>query len=316
MRALHWRRRGEIRIVLCLMNSLCLLVPVLVNVAFVTLFERKILGLAQSRKGPNKVLWGGVGQPFADAVKLFAKSWASPLQGLPLLFLGAPAGALVLALLGWQVIPSFSAAWPMKLRLLWLLVVLGLGLYPLLLAGWASNRGYASLGALRGVSQTIAYEVSLALILLRAFCVSGLPQLAALQTEVGSLAKRALVPLWLLWLITCVAETNRTPFDFAEGESELVSGFNVEYAAGGFVLIFMAEYARILLLSALSSYLVLLSPSGLANARAIVAVAGGWIWLRATLPRYRYDKLINLAWKRLLPEALFLLFLFAALSGL
>lgn len=181
----------------------------------------------------------------------------------------------------------------MKNSLLFFLIGLRLTLYPILLAGWASNSTYAMVGGLRGVAQTISYEVSLALLLLRVFRWHMRPNFFSVLISVkGVLILTS--PLILLWLVRCVAETNRTPFDFAEGESELVSGFNVEYGGGGFVLIFISEYARILFLSAVTSFIFLASKPITALQLATV-IACLWLWLRATLPRYRYDMLMGLA---------------------
>lgn len=285
----------------------------LVNVAFFTLMERKVLGLRQSRKGPNKVAAVGLLQPFADAVKLFLKEFVTPYRGNRGLFLAGPAGAIFLVLLVWALAPLKNLRIRVFFSAVLLLVILRLNLYPLLIAGWASNRKYALVGAMRGVAQTISYEISLALLLLRVLRVFQGYELSRVLGEATPVTLGLIAsPLVVLWLISCVAETNRTPFDFAEGESELVSGFNVEYAGGGFALIFMAEYARILFLSLLTVLVAAGGGVGAAHIGGIVGLAFFWVWLRATLPRYRYDLLINLAWKRLLPAALWTLFFFLA----
>lgn len=291
-----------------IINFLILLIPVLINVAFFTLIERKVLGLRQSRKGPNKVSVAGLLQPFADAVKLFSKENTSPITSNITTFILGPARALVLALWVWTLIPGGWEVYDFSLLLI--LLIIGLSVYPLLLSGWASNRTYALVGAIRGVAQTISYEIRLALILIRVFrAVRGL--------RLGEIRR---VNLWgmfcwfffilIIWWITCLAETNRTPFDFSEGESELVSGFNVEYGAGGFALIFMAEYASILVLRMVTA---LIAGWGRVDSPLCiligVIIGFAWIWARATLPRHRYDKLIGLAWKGLLPTSLSL-FLF------
>jgi len=190
-----------------------------------------------------------------------------------------------------------------------------LGLYPLLLAGWSSNRKYALIGALRGIAQTISYEIRLALLLFRFLIL--FPRLNLKEIFINQEKFRIFIlalPLFIFWFISCVAETNRTPFDFAEGESELVSGFNIEYGAGGFALIFMAEYARILFLRLLTR--ILLGFSRISYIEVIIIITSFafiWIWARATLPRYRYDKLINLAWKTILPAALIFTLFFVSL---
>nr|YP_009019489.1 NADH dehydrogenase subunit 1 [Amphiascoides atopus]AHB52772.1 NADH dehydrogenase subunit 1 [Amphiascoides atopus] len=280
-----------------------LVVAVLINVAFFTLLERKILGLSQFRKGPNKVSYGGVLQPIADAVKLFLKEGAWLEKVNTKVFMLAPGLALGLSLLSWSALPlnilEFDYAF------LVLLLVMSLGLYPVLLAGWASNSGYAMVGGLRSVAQTISYEVSLSLIFL-----SYLVLVCSLNfTAMSELTRTPLVLLtagiFILWLISGLAETNRTPFDFAEGESELVSGFNVEYGGGGFALIFMAEYSSILFFSAMSSLLLGLgAPMNSGGFMGLLAVGYFWVWARVTLPRYRYDMLMGLAWKGILPLSL------------
>lgn len=292
------------RLNLMLIRRLIILwLPVLVNVAFFTLLERKVLGLRQSRKGPNKVRWGGVLQPFADAIKLFSKENTIPSRRLKAIYFLAPIFSLVLALWIWRLLPSLAEEFDFSLALL--LILIGLSLYPLLLAGWASHRTYATLGAMRGVAQTISYEIRLALLLISLFASLRSLNIQQLLSYSDWGALRWLLVIAFLWWITCLAETNRTPFDFAEGESELVSGFNIEYGAGGFALIFMAEYARILSFRVLTSLVTgfqgLLSRGGL-FVRLVVGFA--WVWARATLPRHRYDKLMDLAWKGILPLTL------------
>lgn len=313
-RASHWSCGGMTSriIFINLVRFLIVIVPVLVNVAFVTLFERKILGLSQSRKGPNKVSWSGLLQPFADAVKLFIKDRFSPFQANKTLFYLSPAGSLGVILLIWLTIPWYACE--IDYSLIVLLLIMSLGLYPLLLAGWASNRAYALIGALRGVAQTISYEVSLALLLIAYFCRLGGVSVHLLGSACKGMGLFYIPIFIFLWLLIRLAETNRTPFDFAEGESELVSGFNIEYGGGPFAFIFIAEYGRILFLRRLTALIVGAAyPVFELIILVNLVVVFFWIWVRATLPRYRYDRLIRLAWKGLLPVTLSLLPLFVRL---
>ncbi len=295
------------------LNILWVIIPVLVNVAFLTLIERKILGLRQSRKGPNKVSYVGLLQPFADAVKLFFKENIAPEKRNIRVFSVAPAISLALMLLGWMAIPYSGIQ--IDFTLIVFLIIIGMGLYPLLLSGWASNSSYCLIGALRGVAQTISYEVSLALLLINFFVLIQ----GTRFYSIGALSRIRVIPITFfligIWLLAGLAETNRTPFDFAEGERELVSGFNVEYGAGGFAIIFMAEYGRILLLRFIRAFLAGGgAPIGIKGILLARIAAYFWLWTRATLPRYRYDKLISLAWKGLLPTTLALLCCFLSFS--
>jgi NADH-ubiquinone oxidoreductase chain 1 len=294
--------------------SILTIVFVLVAVAFFTLFERKLLGYIQLRKGPNKIGFIGLLQPFADAIKLFSKEHSSPLSVNYLPFLLAPIFRFFLALLVWSCIPSLNGGTPFKIRVLFFLVCAGLGVYGLLTAGWRSNSKYALLGGLRGAAQTISYEVSLALTLLTPILITQSYDWASLYASQENLYFIVVFPfLGIIWFASCLAETNRTPFDFAEGESELVSGYNTEYARGGFALIMLAEYTRILFISILFSLLYL---GGRVNFLGILGFSGVaflFVWVRGTLPRLRYDKLINLAWKVYLPISLLYLILAASL---
>ena len=288
------------------LGYLLIIIPALVNVAFLTLLERKVLGYAQARKGPNKVRAAGVLQPFADAVKLFLKERVLPTSGNLFTYRVAPVLRLLLTLWVWRLMPLREGPIRFSYSAVVLLMVIRFGVYATLLAGWASNSKYGLIGALRGVAQTISYEVRLALFLFRFLLVPVTLNLSLLRQTNSELALLGcLAPLVLLWFVSCLAETNRTPFDFAEGERELVSGFNIEYGRGGFALIFMAEYGSILFLSLLTASLIITSSTHTIVLYVLIrAIRVAWIWARATLPRYRYDILINLAWKRLLPVSL------------
>nr|AIW06191.1 NADH dehydrogenase subunit 1 [Ameletus sp. 1 MT-2014] len=305
-------------LVLGAVSSILLIICVLVGVAFLTLLERKVLGYIQIRKGPNKVGICGIPQPFADAIKLFTKEQTYPMVSNYLPYYISPIFSLFLALLVWLIFPYFSGFHSFSLGLLFFLSCTSLGVYTVMIAGWASNSNYALLGGLRAVAQTISYEVSLALILLSFVCLVGgynLTDFSWFQESVWFLIIS--FPLGLAWFASCLAETNRTPFDFAEGESELVSGFNVEYSSGGFALIFMAEYASILFMSML--FCVLFLGGNVYSFYfflKLVFLSFMFIWVRGTLPRFRYDKLMNLAWKSYLPLSLNCLIFFGGLKVL
>uniref|UniRef100_A0AAU7BAB5 NADH-ubiquinone oxidoreductase chain 1 n=1 Tax=Ceuthophilus sp. TaxID=3073481 RepID=A0AAU7BAB5_9ORTH len=297
-------------------GMLMLVICVLVGVAFLTLLERKVLGYIQIRKGPNKVGFVGILQPFSDAIKLFSKEQTFPMLSNYFLYYFSPIFALFLSLLVWMIYPYLTFMYSFNFGLLFFLCCTSMGVYTVMIAGWASNSNYALLGSLRAVAQTISYEVSLALILLSfIFLVDSycLEMFNYFQLNIWFIFLT--FPLALSWFASCLAETNRTPFDFAEGESELVSGFNVEYSSGGFALIFLAEYASILFMSMLFCVLFLGSDVfSLLFYFKVVFLSFMFIWIRGTLPRFRYDKLMYLAWRSFLPVSLNYLFFFIGLS--
>nr|YP_009561706.1 NADH dehydrogenase subunit 1 [Hydrillodes lentalis]QAT19946.1 NADH dehydrogenase subunit 1 [Hydrillodes lentalis] len=290
---------------------LMLLIGVLVGVAFLTLLERKVLGYIQIRKGPNKLGMMGILQPFSDAIKLFTKEQIYPNFSNYIMYYFSPIVGFILSLLIWMVIPYYFNLVSFNLGVLFILCCMSLGVYTVMVAGWSSNSNYALLGGLRAVAQTISYEVSLAMILMSSIIMImdfNLFMFKIYQEMIWFIV--LMFPLGLCWISSMLAETNRTPFDFAEGESELVSGFNVEYSSGGFALIFLAEYASILFMSLL---FVMVYMGGfnlsLMFYMKLVFISFLFIWVRGTLPRYRYDKLMYLAWKSYLPISLnFLLF--------
>nr|YP_009253810.1 NADH dehydrogenase subunit 1 [Orisarma sinense]YP_009626856.1 NADH dehydrogenase subunit 1 [Chiromantes haematocheir]ALK01296.1 NADH dehydrogenase subunit 1 [Orisarma sinense]QCB91524.1 NADH dehydrogenase subunit 1 [Chiromantes haematocheir] len=286
-----------------IINFLVLIICVLVGVAFVTLLERKILGYIQIRKGPNKVGFMGILQPFSDAVKLFTKEQMIPTVSNFLVYYMCPVFSLFISLLVWVVVPYETGLMSFNLSILFFLCCLSMGVYSTMIAGWSSNCKYSLLGSLRAVAQTISYEVSLALILLSfVMLIGGFNLNLFNQYQVNFWFIIIAFPLSMVWFSSCLAETNRTPFDFAEGESELVSGFNTEYGAGGFALIFMAEYASILFMSVLFVIFFLgSSPFSVMFYIKSVMIAFIFVWVRGTLPRLRYDKLMYLAWKSYLP---------------
>lgn len=281
----------------------------MVNVAFITLIERKILGYRQIRKGPNKVSVVGLIQPFNDAIKLFTKELVIPNQANKFQFFISPILGLILVLIIFFSFPFFEINFSIRMSIIFIYMIIRINIYPLLFSGWSSNRKYALLGSLRSVAQTVSYEVRLALILIfyLSLCYS-LRIFFIMKINFFFLKALIFIPIAGIWLISCVAETNRTPFDFAEGESELVSGFNIEYGRIIFALIFIAEYARIIFIRVIFSMIFLVGRTNIISlyiySTRLIFI---WIWLRATLPRYRYDKLINLAWKIYLPLVLLLL---------
>lgn len=293
-----------------LLNPLLYIIPILLAVAFLTLVERKVLGYMQLRKGPNIVGPIGLLQPIADGLKLFIKEPVRPSTSSQTLFLIIPTIALTLALIIWIPLPIPFVLSNLNLGVLFLLALSSLAVYSILGSGWSSNSKYALIGALRAVAQTISYEVTLGLILLCLILITGsfiLTNFSASQETIWFI-----IPTWpliIIWFISTLAETNRAPFDLTEGESELVSGFNVEYAGGPFALFFLAEYSNILLINTLSAILFLgptinhLQPEVLTINLIVKAsmLSIFFLWIRASYPRFRYDQLIHLIWKNFLP---------------
>jgi NADH-quinone oxidoreductase subunit H len=307
-------------ILIILLKILSITVPLLLAVAFFTVAERKIMGAIQRRRGPNVIGFIGLVQAIADGLKLLVKETILPSNSNLGIFLLAPVLSFILSLIGWAVIP-FShtiVLADINLGILYIFAISSLNVYGLILAGWASNSKYAFLGALRSTAQMISYEISIGFIVLSiAVCVGSLnlSKIILAQKEVWLLIP--LFPLFVMFYISMLAETNRHPFDLPEAEAELVSGYNVEYSAMTFALFFLGEYSNMLLMSALSSVLffggwlppfnifpLTLVPGSIWFSIKVGIGAVFFILTRATLPRYRYDQLMHLGWKCFLPLAI------------
>lgn len=306
-----------LEIIEIILKILAIVVPLLIGVAYLTLAERKVLGAMQLRKGPNVVGVWGLLQPLADGLKLFSKETILPTHANKIIFLAAPILGFILALVSWGAIPYGQGAVlaDIKLSILYILAVSSIGVYAVLMSGWSSNSKYAFFGAIRAVAQMISYEVSLGMIIITVILCAGsfnLTDIVLAQKEVFFIIP--LFPAFIMFFISALAETNRAPFDLAEGESELVSGFNVEYSAMTFALFFLAEYSHIIIMSVLTSLLFLggwLSPVPglLADGPMWLALKATFmtfvfVWVRASFPRIRYDQLMQLLWKNYLPLSL------------
>ncbi len=306
--------------VLTVAETLAMLVPVLVSVAYLTLAERKVLAAMQMRKGPNVVGPFGLMQPFADALKMLMKETIIPTGANRILFIVAPLLTMTLAMIAWAVIPV-NDGWAVaniNVGILYLFAISSLGVYGIVIAGWASNSKYAFLGALRSAAQMVSYEVSMGFVMVTVLLCAGslnLTDIVRAQQHVWFVIP--LFPMFIVFFISILAECNRAPFDLAEGESEIVGGFHVEYGAMTFGLFFLGEYANMILMSAMTAILFLggwLSPIPFAPftwvpgpiwfIAKILVILFMFIWVRATFPRFRYDQLMRLGWKVFLPLSL------------
>ena len=314
--------------VLTLAETLAIMVPLLVSVAYMTYAERKILAAMQLRVGPNVVGPFGLWQPFADALKMMMKETVVPTGANRVLFLMAPVLTFVLAMIAWAVIPMGDgwAIADINVGVLYLFAISSLGVYGIIIAGWASNSKYAFLGALRSAAQMVSYEVSIGLVIVCVLlCVGSLNLNDIVRAQRHVWFCIPLLPMFVVFFISALAETNRAPFDLAEGESEIVAGFMVEYSSMSYGLFFLGEYANMFLMSAMTSILFMggwQAPFGIAPFTwipgtvwfllKIAFVMFMFVWVRATFPRFRYDQLMRLGWKVFLPLSLFWLVLTAS----
>nr|QVV96034.1 NADH dehydrogenase subunit 1 [Pycanum ochraceum] len=300
-----------------IISYLMTIVLVLIAVAYVTLLERSVLGYIQLRSGPNSVGALGLLQPFADGLKLFLKEQTIPMKSNYFIYYISPIFMLMLSFSLWCLYPYSVNVFNFSYGFLFFMSCTGMGVYGVMLSGWSSNSNYALLGGLRAVSQTISYEVSMSIIMLCfiLFVFSfNFMDFMIYQEYVWFMFFS--LPLLFCWMSSILAETNRSPFDFAEGESELVSGFNVEYSSGGFAFIFLSEYMNIMFMSLLTVIMFMgCDYSSFTFYMKIVLVIFWFIWVRGTLPRFRYDKLMGLTWSMFLPLSLnYFLFFMALLS--
>jgi NADH-quinone oxidoreductase subunit H len=315
-------------VVLTAIESLALIVVVLIGMAYLTYAERQVLAAIQIRRGPNVVGPFGLLQPFADAIKMMTKETIIPSGANRFLFLLAPMLTFSLAVIAWAVIP-INDGWALaniNVGVLYLFAISSLGVYGIIIAGWSSNSKYAFLGALRSAAQMVSYEVSMGFVIVAVLlCVGSLNLNDIVNAQRSVWFCIPLFPMFVIFFVSTLAETNRSPFDLPEGESEIVAGFFVEYSAMAFALFFLGEYTNMILMSAMTSILFLggwLPPVALAPftwvpgpiwfALKIVVCLFVFIWVRGTFPRYRYDQLMRLGWKVFLPFSLAWLVLTAA----
>lgn len=304
--------------IIILIKIFVIIVPLLISVAYFTLAERKILGAIQRRMGPNVIGVYGLLQPLSDGFKLFVKETILPSSANKFIFIISPILTFVVSLMGWAIIPfdKYSILAEMNIGVLYLFAISSLGVYGIIMSGWSSNSKYAFLGALRSTAQMVSYEVSIGFIMITIVVCCGsfnLQQIIESQQELWFVIM--FFPLFLMFFISALAETNRHPFDLPEAEAELVSGYNVEYSAMGFALFSLGEYANMLLMSSINVILFFggwLSPTVMLNfipgsfwfGIKICVFVILFVWMRAALPRYRYDQLMNLGWKIFLPISL------------
>ena len=312
---------AEIRAVAWIVAQIMIVIgPLLIAVAYLTLAERRVIGFMQLRKGPNVVGPFGMFQPFADALKLMAKETILPAGANKVVFIIAPMLTFILSLVAWAVIPFGEGLViaDINVGILYLFAVSSLGVYGVIMAGWASNSKYAFLGALRSAAQMVSYEVSMGLVIINVLlCAGSLNLSAIIEAQEGMWFALPLFPMFIVFFISTLAETNRAPFDLPEGESELVAGYFVEYSSMSFALFFLGEYANMILMSSMTVILFLggwlppfdiwplnIIPGPLWFILKIMMVLFVFLWVRATTPRYRYDQLMRLGWKIFLPFSL------------
>jgi len=305
-------------VIIALIKILIIVVPLLISVAYFTLAERKILGAIQRRRGPNFIGVYGLLQPLSDGLKLFAKETVIPSSSNKFIFIISPIITFTISLMGWAIIPfdKYSVLSEINVGILYLFAISSLGVYGIIMSGWSSNSKYAFLGSLRSTAQMVSYEVSIGFVIATIIvCCGSFNLQSIIESQKNIWFVIPFFPLFLIFFVSALAETNRHPFDLPEAESELVSGYNVEYSAMGFALFSLGEYGNMLLMS---SFNVILFFGGWLPPLQILDFLPGslwfglkicffvvlYVWIRAALPRYRYDQLMNLGWKAFLPLSL------------
>nr|UBR43054.1 NADH dehydrogenase subunit 1 [Magallana bilineata] len=302
-------------------TTLFIYLGILLSVAYFTLMERKCLSSLGVRLGPDKISFAGFAQPISDGMKLFTKEFVAPGNSVKIIFFLIPCVSLMLCFMGWQIFPSIGASSSMSSDMLFFLIVSSLNAHIAIMSGWSSTSKYASVGSVRGFAQVISYEICLSITLVAVMFFSmGMSFFSLSDSGWSAWWSLYCVPVAVLWMIICLAEANRAPFDLVEAESELVSGFNVEFSAGSFAALFVAEYGMILLMCMVTVW------SFFQHSAVWTVLGTVWmftkiglltfffIWVRATFPRFRYDQLMMAAWKSLLPLTLGIYCLFFILA--
>nr|AAS77759.1 NADH dehydrogenase subunit 1 [Aleyrodes elevatus] len=293
------------------LNMIILIITVMLSIAFFTLMERKLISYMQNRKGPNKVALMGILQPISDAIKLMSKELNLNMKSNFMMYMISPAMNIMCSMIMWMTFPFMFNFNFMKMSLLFMISCSSFNTITVMIMSWSSNSNYAFIGMMRTIAQLISYEINFMMIIIIMINLTEEINMNMLTKMQKYLPNLMFMPvLFTMWMMTILAETNRTPFDFSEGESELISGFNIEFSSNMFMLLFLAEYASILIMSFLTTTLFInILPHSISFLTMYLMMASIFIWTRSTYPRFRYDKLMKLNWTQMLPSTLFILFM-------